>query len=857
VGSACITIQNTSGVTLDCQGHTLSSILTPGGGGIPSLAVDTVSNYTIKNCTILQSATVDNSSNGTLTGNTFGATDSTGTLTNTIFTHDSGMNFNFNIVYGGLQEFYSTNMVFYHNNFSTPTTTGTASLALGLFDGSSNTASYNDIDGKWPVTTSGGADDGIVAGDESNDTIDHNTIKNVWDAGIEFIGVMTASTISNNQITNAWIAGIAAYYNDGFIDCNFAYNSVTQSLGGFYFQRRGGLRPAGYATGFPAETGIYFTGNNFSGNTYTPIGDVGEPSVFAFLSGYTNVDPDGTTCNGGQVCLLGYNTYGIGITLDGGTNPTPDQFHVEGNTFSGNTFTNGPVCFGSASVPLAPGAVIDRGQDLCVTQASGACNPDPTAANYPLSCTNPGLVNAVDIVSSLSSGASSACNAADTAQGTGLAYSGTAAFGDSSQDWRYVLALVYGGKDITSGVVDCGQDARTTLVSNWGNLFQRGCSNGASACSDANHVDTNGNPLPNALWHAFRLDDSSDASAIFASLIGLTPAPSASANNGFGASPFCNAINWDTSAANANCALGANNQFTGPGGIDDPASTTTPKHRRPPPRTWGDAPDPTQGALGADVLPTSMQDNDPIRRRCIGGATNASQRPGEEVCNIDGALGLVLPVPESAFLTQQNSPAGPLEQYPTNACNTFAFGKAPTVFTCAIRGSGTKHAGECPNGDALNAGGCMVPIDSADDTSQCVATKATVATLQVRNLGNPDGRIYNLHMRDGTTTEPSIGYAKQAIQTPGGTVLLDFVGGFGRIHQVETVTGTGTACTYKDSTGQIGCLVQADPCSLGMAGDAARSEARFLSVDAVRIGQMYPSSVGYPLACPAGHVCQN
>src|SRR5262249_13117885 len=151
-------------------------------------------------------------------------------------------------------------------------------------------------------------------------------------------------------------------------------------------------------------------------------------------------------------------------------------------------------------------------------------------------------------------------------------------------------------------------------------------------------------------------------------------------------------------------------------------------------------------------------------------------------------------------------------------------GKPPTVFTCAVRGTGTQHSGECPNGDALIAGGCLLPVDTINGTSQCVAGKATVPALQNRNVGRSDGRMYNIHMRDGTVTEPSIRYARRPVA--GGSTSLDFVGGYGRIHQVETIFLAGEIpplpCHRSLAADQIGCLVQADPCSIGTAGDGAR-----------------------------------
>jgi cysteine-rich repeat protein len=468
-------------------------------------------------------------------------------------------------------------------------------------------------------------------------------------------------------------------------------------------------------------------------------------------------------------------------------------------------------------------------------------------------------LDAVDMLSASVAGAAAACNGTADNTGTGLAYSGTTgvfAGSNAGQTWKWALALVYGGKDLSpGGVTDCNSAARQALVANWSKLFQNGCANGAgAACSAA--------PVSGGLWHAYRRDDTSGTSDVFSSLLGLSPSTSNSANNGFGTSPYCNALNWDTGGTNANCALGAHKQWTGPGGVLDPVAADG-VHRRPPPGTWGDNPDPGQGALGADVLPTQFQDNDPIRRTCLGGATNNHNRAGEEVCNIDGALGLVVPMVDSDWMLRLPTP---LKQYPTNQCNTFGFGSSPTVFTCAIRGTGTKHSGECPNGDQLIAGGCYVPIDTlsvAGGTSQCVATKATVA-VSARTLTNPDGRHYNVQMHDGTNP-PSpalIGYAQYNIPSLGAT--LDFAAGYNRIHQVETAVGpANVACQMVDMTDQIGCLAQADPCSIGYAGDGSKGWTGHANgaaggggvaggIDAMRVAQVYPNTTTVQLLGQAG-----
>jgi hypothetical protein len=469
-------------------------------------------------------------------------------------------------------------------------------------------------------------------------------------------------------------------------------------------------------------------------------------------------------------------------------------------------------------------------------------------------------LDAVDVLSATNAGGASACNGTADNSGTGLQHSGGTAFskGSTGQTWKWVLALVYGGLDLSNSSAgqDCNSTARHNLVANWSNLFQNGCANGAAS------VCGTGTAPNGALWHAYRRDDTSGTSDVFASILGLSPSTSNSSVNGFGASPYCNAMNWDNGSGNANCGQGAHDQFTGPGGIVDPQSACngatcgaagSGNHRQPPPGTWGTNPNASSvGSNAWDVLPTQFQDNDPIRRPCIGTTTNNPNRAGEEVCNIDGALGLVLPMADSDWIPKGN--LGP--QFPTNACTTFVVGKAAQVFTCANRGAGTKHSAECPNGDSLFGTGCLTPIDSVNNTSQCVATKSTVAALQVRSLGSPDGRIYNVQFRDGTTTDGSVGYAQYAIASLGTTT--DFAGAYNRIHQVETLNG-GSACQLEDMTDQIGCLAQADPCSIGYAGDgskiwythtgacAANTAAgkpcpTASGADAMRVAEVYPNT---------------
>jgi hypothetical protein len=504
------------------------------------------------------------------------------------------------------------------------------------------------------------------------------------------------------------------------------------------------------------------------------------------------------------------------------------------STYVGGGSGNGQSAMAQAAVATATqqtapmSRMINNSAAVCAFNGGTAGSADTSAS---------GIVIGLDAVDVLSNNLSGAQTGAGSCNGTGggLAASGTSGvFGTGTQNWKWILALVYGGKDLSSGgVTDCNSTARQNLVANWSKLFQAGCTPsavaGASGVSAATTCGA-GSPANGALWHAFRRDEASGTSDVFASILGLSPNTSTSVLNGFGASPYCNALNWDATAGNATCQFGDHDQFIGPGGIIDPLSKCagstcgaagSGNHRKPPTGVWGDAPDPGQTTLNADVLPTQMQDNDPIRRPCLGGATNVHARSGEEVCNLDGALGLVVPMVDTDWVVSLPAPNN--KQYPVNNCTGFSTGKAPTVFTCAARG--TAHSGECPNGDQLKGGACGVPIDGVNHTSQCVSSDSTFdAGFHTRTLPQNNGRAYNLQMRDGSVTGPTIGFLQYQIPALGTSV--DMTGAFNRIHQVETAVGAAApGCQMIDMTDQIGCLVAEDPCSIGYAGDASKTWA--------------------------------
>lgn len=557
-------------------------------------------------------------------------------------------------------------------------------------------------------------------------------------------------------------------------------------------------------------------------------------------------------------------------------------------------------------------------------------------------------LDAVSVLSSTKAGAqaTASCNGAGNGEvfsgstvGTGTATTQSFAGGGgdaTKQNWKWALALVYGGLDLstcTNGAgckaADCNSTARANLVANWQNIIQGGACSfnataGASGISAASACGA-GSAANGALWHAFRRDDTSGTSDVFASILGLSPGTSNSFLSGnflpspFGASPYCNALNWESTIPldaaglpaydswptlgnisgnslypaaydNSLCGAGPHDQFTGPGGVPDPSATSgkcatsghcegttgTPlgavcvvggaacgngspcladactvggaacasadtcnpvAHRMPPPgitansqgnqagktnvsaQVWGTAPQGIAGTQAWDVLPTQMQDNDPIRRKCIGTSVHNHLRAGEEVCNMDGSLGLVLPMVDSDWIIGASFNGGPvLGQYPTDQCNgAFVAAQAPQVLNCAPRGT-QHHDGECPNGDKEGGGLCQIPIDSVTHTSACInppgVTPTNVTGLRVLPLSS--GRSYNLALRDGNTAQ---GFKTAQYPVNAINATVDYLGAYNRIHQEETILADQAAgCQLLDMTDQIGCLAAADPCSIGFAG---------------------------------------
>jgi ABC-type phosphate transport system substrate-binding protein len=294
-----------------------------------------------------------------------------------------------------------------------------------------------------------------------------------------------------------------------------------------------------------------------------------------------------------------------------------------------------------------------------------------------------------------------------------------------------------------------------------------------------------------SIRHAWRRDDSSGTTDAFLSLIGL-PSASVPTNS----SPLCNAAqSTDVLPANVN------------------------------------------------RLPADFQDNDPIRVKCAGTNNGTVPPTGvatEQVCGRTGDLGVVLPIYPTDFLAAADA-------FPTNACTTNTiFGIAPKV----IAGGGTSAGtGRCPNGDIpVFINQCLVPVDVNGNTN-CLASKSSKPAFVFDNTpvngvapAAADGRVYNLNLYKSNGT-----YWTDTKSPP-----RQISGAFYRIHSTRTMNLPDTsvgACQNRDATSQIGCLVQADPCSVGFAGKEAAQQpgAVALKVKALEPTVSCIQSFAYPI----------
>ncbi len=114
-----------------------------------------------------------------------------------------------------------------------------------------------------------GMDDGIVLGSESDVSIEenrsliqNNRISNVFDCGIETVGLVTNSTISHNQVDNAGVCGIGGWWSNSWQNNIVLENIANKTPALFSFSYK--LRSP-----FNHPSQVFFTDNSFTGNRIT------------------------------------------------------------------------------------------------------------------------------------------------------------------------------------------------------------------------------------------------------------------------------------------------------------------------------------------------------------------------------------------------------------------------------------------------------------------------------------------------------------------------------------------------------------------------------------------------------------
>jgi hypothetical protein len=507
--------------------------------------------------------------------------------------------------------------------------------------------------------------------------------------------------------------------------------------------------------------------------------------------------------------------------------------------YSGTGSANGQSAMVAGTQTIAPmSRFLDNGGPLCtkgaldggiVTQPDGAVTPDLTHAA--------GLVVALDsinIYGAPTTFGSHACNGDDNTTcdpafepTTGLAYDTTMTLPGGGtykfNGWRDVLrVLLAGWLNTNTGTDaaawaqrDCSGPIRTTLANNYGLIFENDCTAAAG--------DSAGNCA--LIRHIFRPDDFAGATNTLTTLLNLptvtnpeavgslVPGGPSVTTNHTGASPFCNAVRpsfvFPASSA-PTCLQGSDATW-------DPTSKTTVA------TCTGQLPAGAGNVTTREsaVYRSTMQDNDPIRRTCLGSGTGAGS--AEDVCSHSGDLGLVLPMNDPVVLPSHTN----ADKYNATACQR-GFNvsvSAPDVYDAITQSKQICMRGLlCPNGDVCNNfGGCIAPSPPGPAlTSQCLATKLTSPGLAISALGVPavnakvpslnDGRSYNQHL-----------YLQVGSAGAYQNSAYNMTGAYYRIHTNHTLS-TDTSiptCQQGDMIAQIGCLVAASPCSIGFAGRSA------------------------------------
>jgi hypothetical protein len=343
------------------------------------------------------------------------------------------------------------------------------------------------------------------------------------------------------------------------------------------------------------------------------------------------------------------------------------------------------------------------------------------------------------------------------------------------KDYLRVLYFgIHGGSATTAR--NCNSDVRKALIAQYKNLFQT-----QATC-------TGGTCAGKKLKHAYRRDDASGTTDVFAAVIGIPGIyggynkKAYASGTGQQSNGYCNAgdVGADHTVKDINL------------GFDESLTPLT---------------GPNWNVLVGD---SDFADLDPIRVAC---------EDGDEVCQADRTNGLVQVVfPISELHPQMN--------YPVDFCD------AGSVDLEINAGPYVGYFGKCGDGSPAIVGGCVIGYKSCSPGTPCnqpggspkttgrsyLCTQQAFPGLQglcwlnaPQNGEECRGANNWLRNIDGTlVTDNSLGTPRQVF------------GAYFRKHMNSPGTGGSGTCRNTSATAQIGCLVgSAEPCSIGYAGREA------------------------------------
>jgi hypothetical protein len=403
------------------------------------------------------------------------------------------------------------------------------------------------------------------------------------------------------------------------------------------------------------------------------------------------------------------------------------------------------------------------------------------------------------------------CTAAD-----GCTTPGVYAF----NDWKDVLAMVYGGQNHTSAPqliagarnparIDCASPTRQALVNNWAAVF----------------TDSLLDPQPCRatsclrLKHAFRRDDLSGTTDTFVTLVGLVPiapfttiAPGTGRDPSATANPFCNAgaallskgdadyldldpirriVDSDTAA---NGRLGLEQVAQGYAAPSNPPTVVGVDDRVEPAVT-------VLADYSMSTQPNILPDASIANSAALQKAALALRK----------GLGVVLPIALPGNFSDER-----VAYFSTVPLGGEPVICAPGKFAPSIPDPLHASTALCPTGRNQP---CLLPVNvdnPATPNFNCLTNSPVPAPPPLK-----DARVYNLLVVDSTGHYVRDNYINPSL-TLSAARQARVVSALFRLH-ISQVTNLGAPapginCKKFTATDQIGCLVAANPCSIGFAG---------------------------------------